>query len=384
MFAMTLRGSMALLGCLLGGPIAAEFEWVGKQHVLENPPESLAPGALRALEFWQPFAERHAYRLILVDDQRIVLLLPDREASATKTVRLVERALARADALLPAPKERRTEPSAPGLPGFSPEDLFGDRWQGKRTTDEAPARPRWGDAETALDSETGVLGQFRSMEEYAAALDLLGESFPYLGGWLAEGKDSVGCVLEQPLFAACLESAPGLEEWSLDNELVHRSAQLIVLRRFQQLPPWLTQGIAWNVEFDLLKGIYCFPWRSEFVSAGEHDSWERELRERFSGRRAELLKAADLTACRRGAFDRGGAIAAFGAVRHLARSSPHALSACAEDLRFLHRKLGREAAPRGGAVPSDFRLSDEVQRQTLEEHFGAEVWKWLTEQLRRR
>ena len=68
-----------------------------------------------------------------------------------------------------------------------------------------------------------------------------------------------------------MENPAGMEEWDIENELVHRLAHLLLLRRFGQQPFWLTMGFSWYVEKEMRGAIYCYPYRSGFVWASEHE-----------------------------------------------------------------------------------------------------------------
>src|SRR5690349_12871019 len=114
-------------------------------------------------------------------------------------------------------------------------------------------------------------------KDFGALLDDLGKRFSYLTGWAQGEKQQLGFVLEEPLAAAFLATAPDVKEWNPKNELANRAAQVGLHARFGRLPNWLMQGLAWHVELSVCGSIYCFPFRSGFVAKKEHRSWSQQL-----------------------------------------------------------------------------------------------------------
>ena len=307
------------------------------------------PPAQDARSYWNEWAAARKYRFAATKDERVLLLLPVERRHPERTLDLVERALARVDALAPAASDPPVAPPAPALPAAT----------------KVPAA--WGASDRALDEGTIVIGLFRDPGDYSEALLHLAKSFDYLKTWVEQGRDDPGCILERPLFGACAESVPGMEEWSPDHELVHRAAQLAMLRRFGQQPVWVALGLGWNVEFDVLRSIYCFPWRRGFVGVGEHGGFEGLLRRAFTTRPKQPLTIEELAACRRGSFEPEQAAFAWGTIRFVAEHHPAALAPLLRELHERRETLGRvPAGGRNWVMAADFELSAAEQKLVLD------------------
>lgn len=362
-------GAIRSAGTSMGGILvemrarrAVAGAWIAAFTVLPaaeaaGAPERPIEGATR---FWSEWASARRLRFFSTRDERVLLLLPENRSKPERALDLVERALARFDEMLPAPAPSG---GASGSDGIAADpDSTGAEWN-------------WGDPSHPLDSDAIVVGLFRDPEEYCAALDEIGKSFPYLLPWIESGRDDPGCILERPLFGACIASVPGMEEWNPDNELVHRAAQLAMLRRFGQQPVWVGLGVGWNVEFDVLENIYCFPWRNGFVSVSEHGGWEADLRKTFSKREKQPLSAGELADVRRGGFDSDQAAISWGAVRFLAQHHPAELPALLAELHALRDRLGRisDDGGRHWTMPADYVLPASEQQSALERIVAEDV-----------
>ncbi len=319
----------------------AEARWKGRPYPADALPEELGPGPRAAVRAWAGWAEAEGFRLDLCDDARVLVVTPRKGSKASRWLRTVEKVEARFDALLPRPAERgEAEPTPPpedpdegGIPedpeagpagGAPPADR---RWHVEWT---------WGVAERSPDTETVVLFVVRDDADYLAILEKLAADHPYLAGWAKGARKLAGFVLEQPLCGMCVEMPSRVEEWDVENEIAHRTAELLLLRRFGPQPYWLAQGAAWYFELEVRRSIYCFPYRLGFVAVGEHKGWDRALRARFSGRADRPLTMEELTALRRGRYDDDAAKIAWGAFSFLAAHHRDVLPELLEDLR-LHR-----------------------------------------------
>jgi hypothetical protein len=320
---------------------------------VQPPPDTTAAG------FWADFAESRKYQLKELPGRDLLVLLPKERSKPERAFDLIERALARVDALLPQPAPDAARTPANSLaPSRSP-----------ATPEAAAAAELWGDADRPLDTGTMVVGLFRKPSDFAAALEALGEAFPYMASWASSAKNLPGCILERPLFGACVDNVPGMQEWSPDHELVHRAAQLATIRRSGRQPVWVGLGMGWNVEFDLLKSIYCFPWRDSFVRATEHGGWDSDLRRAFEKRKQEPVQIAELAGIKRGGFEVGDAAVAWGFVRFLARHHGERLPALLREFNARRDVLGRVPTGdgRNWTMAADFELPAEEQERLIGE-----------------
>ncbi len=304
-----------------------------------------------AAGFWADFAANRKYQLKAIPGRDLLVLLPKERTKPERAFDLIERALKRVDAILPP---RAVPAPAPPMP---------------TTPAEPAAAEMWGAADRALDHGTMVVGLFRQPADFAAALDALGEAFPYMKAWTSSATNLPGCILERPLFGACVDKVPGMEEWSPDHELVHRAAQLATIRRVGRQPVWVGLGMGWNVEFDVLKSVYCFPWRDSFVWATEHGGWENDLRRTWEKRKPHAVDADELAAIRRGDFVVGDAALAWGFVRFLAKHHGDRLLPLLLEFNARRDALGKvpTADGRHWTMAADFELPAEEQARLIAE-----------------
>lgn len=335
----------ALVTSLLVNPSAAAdsdriapLAWRGKRYDLDELPADLAPSALDAYVGWAAWAEEHDYQLTLTDDQRLLLIQHERRRPRA-ALKLIAETAELVDRLLPLPERPEVEDDgtvrvAPGeAPPAPPVVEPGESWSWSWVEDGGP-----------LETATAVILQLRNEDDQRAALAKLSSDFDYLVEWASTAHERAGFSLERPLCAAWLETAEGQEEWDPEHELINRTAQLLIQRRFGQVPFWLLQGLGWTVEWDLRETLYCFPYRNEFVFEAEHDQWPNDLRREFDDRQEEPLDLSEVARWRRGGFEADPARKAFGLVRFLAQYRPEALTPFVERLRLFrdeHDRLDR-------------------------------------------
>jgi hypothetical protein len=151
----------------------------------------------------------------------------------------------------------------------------------------------------------------------------------------------------------------------------------MLLRRFGRQPFWLTMGLAWHVEYAVRGALYCFPYRDEFVGVTEHDDWDRMLRQRYKGR--DTLSMAELTAWKRGRWDREQALRSFGIGAFLAKHHADELPLVLDALREETLSKGRVTHADGSweLVPG-YELSAEDQHAIFTRYLGE---GWLDELL---
>ena len=165
---------------------------------------------------------------------------------------------------------------------------------------------------------------------------------------------------------AVVENVQGNEEWSADHEIAHRLAQLLLIRRYGRPPNWVALGFGWNVEFDLLKSIWCFPYRAEFVAERQHGGWAAELRNMFRDRGEGPLRIYDVAACRREQFDLDCAALSWGTIRFLIQHYPAALAPFLERLRVQRGQLGKTYTSYASwRIEADYEVPQEVQEEAL-------------------
>jgi hypothetical protein len=311
-------------------PVAGDVavHWRKKDVAIDALAE-LGPSPTTAARSWVPFAEKYRYRMTLTDDGRVLLLSP-KNRSTSKELGLIEKTCAYVDEILPAPAGAEPVPVPPQKPAP------GSGGEGGEPTWHTEFS--WGAGEWKRDAETVVLVQASDAGDYVHAVEHLAASFDYLKSWVASARGFAGCTLEQPLAAIWLLADKDLEEWDPANELVHRLATLLVLRRFDRQPPWILQGLAWHVEYELRKTHYCFPWRSQFVFETEHTAWESMLK--AFHRRTLQLRMDNVVALSRGNFQLEHARDAWGAASFLVNHHGDTLPTLLEDLRALQQEKG--------------------------------------------
>jgi len=332
--------------------------WRDDAHSVVELPSELGAGPRAALETWAPWAADRGYRIELSDDGRVLLLVRSRKRPRAE-LELVEDATKLFDSILPAPPRRED-----GSPAPQPED----------GSDPLALRTGPGEAWTWIrngsppDTDTIVLVQARNQEDYETVVDLVVAAQPYLASWAASGKRASGFVLERPLCGVWLDGAADLEEYDAKNELVHRLARLLTLRRFGRQPWWLTLGLAWHFELELRGGVYCFPYRSGFVGRNEHTGWPSQLK------RVAKDPGIDITALarwKRGEWDDERAILAWGFTLDLIRRHERALPMILEDFRVLQNLRGIERRTDGSwSVVVGYEPSAEDQEETMRWFLG--------------
>jgi hypothetical protein len=349
-----------------------DLRWKGKVYAADKLPAELESGARAAWKQWSAWAFEHAYKLELTPDQHLLLAYPKQQSSAASDLARIDAAAKIFERLAPLP-DRKAMPGAfpPGLEATTGEPQ-GDLPDGLSPSDFP-----------ACDRATAVLFKARTVDDYEAVVHAVVQHNEELQAWEGDALLHHGFVLLEPLCAAWVSTgAPGMEEWSPDAELVHRVAQLLLLRRYGPQPWWLTVGFAWNVEMELLGGVYCFPYRDGFVGVGEHADWDKHLANSFKSRKKDPLQATELFGLVRGGFDATAAEIAWGTVGYLATQTPGALSLLLADLRTARLVTGRVDAGDGTwTLVRDFELPGAEQLKLLRARAGndalVEISAWF-------
>ena len=367
-------------------PKPGSLSYRGKVYDAASLPAELGPLVRKAVETWVPWAAKHGYRLDL-DPTRRVLLLSNRD-DVDAPMGLVIKTLALFDSLFPAaitpspsappaaPVAKASKPKPDESPGdVIPEDPESPPPGAPKTL--APSRDEAVTVASAVsfrpDSQTAVMLIAKNSADYEAALAHLAAAHAYLAEWKTEATKQIGFALGDPLCGAYNENSPGQEEWNPDNELVHRTMALLVLRRFEHQPYWLHTGLCWHAEMSVCKSIYCMPYRDGFVAIGEHGGWIAALNSLFSGREKQPLRVDEI-AIVRGTWDDKRSKAALGMVDFLARLNPRALSGFMEELRQT-RELNSRVTNVDGTWTRNtkYEVANDTQKQLLEKYFGAKV-----------
>jgi hypothetical protein len=220
---------------------------------------------------------------------------------------------------------------------------------------------------------TAVLFELAGPRSFASVTGYLAEKQPRLAAWAEAAPRATGFLLEDPLCAGWLREMPGSEVWSPENELVNRLARLLVVERFGRQPQWLAQGLAWHVELEVCKDVYCFPFREGFVSKKEHRSWPRRLAELTAERGERPIEMSELTGWARNTWNEQSAALAWGAAtmlaEHYEEELPRVLAAFAAE----RVKEGRDVAADGSWTwKPDWELPAERERELLDAELGVD------------
>jgi hypothetical protein len=353
--------------------------WKGKTYASGELPGTLNESQKRALFAWIPWAREHDYRCDFDAQGRIVVLSSTKGSSFEKRMQIVGRTESWFDALLPAPgATAATSGPASGVGtgsdvGGIPEDPESAPAGAPRPAAATSTKP------LASDGATAVMLVVRTEKDFASALEVLAEHNPGLRDWAKTATKHTGFVVEEGLCGAYVENASGQEEWNADHELVNRVAQLLVLRRFGQVPFWLAQGIAWEAETSFDGSLYCFPYRDEFVGIGEHTGWPSELRNQFKDRASSPFSMDDVARWKRGTFDASAAHVAWGTVHFIAAHHPGKLGALLADLRKLQDEEGRRqtGATTWERIPG-YEIAPAKQQELFVKHLGRNFFKEAT------
>ncbi len=325
----------------------AVVHWKGAAYPPDALPEEMPEVVAAAVASWAEWGARKGYRLDVDDEGRVILMTMGKSAPE-KDLELVAQTTELFDRLLPAP-ERTAE-------------------------DLAVREVEWGAAQLVPDRDPVVLVRVKDPSHYDSLLDQMASTQPDLSGWARSARGQTGFVSQATQAGAWLEAPPGLElgqVWRSENELVNRLTQLLFYRRFGTQPHWFKIALAWNLEQGVLRSIYSFPGRDEFVGIGEHSGWEPELKRRFKKRKHEPLAVDEVATWKQGEWDMQSAQIAWGLMAFLAEHRPDALSAIAEDLRKYHKAHSIITHPDGKwEIVPGYEVPAEVQAEIIRRHAG--------------
>ena len=353
--AVHLRGAtrallMLLLPLLLGAAAAVPAQedskadtvaWRGELCSLARLREERAATAAADLAArWIPFARALGYRLVLSEDTHVLLCLSDTYARTRQDREHREvgvmLGLVRDTAAVVGPFTSAAAMQRSVVTIGAHEQPSG------ATPSSGAAPPSNGAPPRSAATPPPVAIVCCRHRDYPRLLAHVATLDERLRPWAASAARSVcGFILSDPLIAAWIEDAPGVDEWHPHNELVHRTAQLLVRGRAPALPSWLLLGLAWHVEDTVRECIYCFPHRAGFVSAAAHTDWGLWLANHFKKerrRKAKLptvLTAEEFVGWRPESdeeFESGKAYLAFGVARWLMCEHPDAVLPFAVEL----------------------------------------------------
>ena len=364
---------------------SAPITWREKRLHLAELPGELPESARAALEAWHPWSTDNAYKLDLDRTGRVLVITRDSNDRIGQQMEFADKVLEHFERELPPPAVRlevpvpgvpKKEPEKPAPAGEPlPEDPEADDhpWKLAPTkpaerTSAAPVVTTWGAQGAPLDSQTVVLFVVRDQDDFVSLLKHLAAKYPYLASWVAEAKANQGFVLGEPCVAAYLELPDGVEEWDPDNELVHRIARLLVLNRYGDLPNWFMLGYAWSLEIALKKGVYCFPWRDEFVWATEHGGWPAAVRSRYA---KERLKPSDFMGFQRGKYIDEMAKASWAMTVYLVAKEQEKLPGLLEELRVFRAEHARiQEGPNRWRRDTKYEMPVAEQAKLFTKHLG--------------
>jgi hypothetical protein len=273
-----------------------------------------------------------SYKSITAADHRVVIWYPKGTASG-KLKRTAEKAVDALDKLFP-PKGR-----------------------------EQDAPPR----------RAAVLFPLAGPKTFESVTTHIGRTVPRLAGWAKTAPRGVGFLLEEPLVAGWLLTVPDREVFNSENELVNRLTRLVTIERYGRLPYWLGQGLAWQVELSVCKDVYCFPFRSGFVSKKEHKSWPKRLTATMAARGERPITIEELSGWSRNTWNEERAILAWGAVSMLAKHYEKELPGLLAAYARLRAKEGKKTEADGSWqwIP-DYEISAEKELELLNRELGVD------------
>ncbi len=297
------------------------------------------PAPLRALlEKERLFAEKHGLRVYAKAKAPVVVIS---EWGESQTLRHLEDA----------------EQLAADFPRFFP---------------EAKEPPPLADEEIdgADPSNPFPLFLIQTMPVYTALAERMEAEHEYLKGWAAKAANLQGFHLYRPRIVVCLSGTYGDPRHWVLHELVH----VMAYPRYGRQPFWVEEGMAWYVEDALLKGVFAFCYRSNFLWDAEKSGWSND----FAGllKREKAPSVLQLASLRPGTYTAGDlgvkdprALLAYGFIAFLSNERRD------EFVSMMHA-FAKDAAEVGDFEAS-YEVPVETQRRILEATFGADLDKDL-------
>lgn len=333
------------------GPDATvRVSWCGQTFDPSSAPASLSSRQHEALSNIWDWAVQYEYRLDFDKRGRVLLLSPVSERGVNQEFEWVESTL-------------RVFDSSFSKPALKDLDLAG-----------SDARRRGGE-------RVSTLVRLENQEDYNSLLEHVAANDPSLTQWAWRSRVTTGFSIDEPLLGAWIDERGALADgqWREQNELTNRLAQTLICERFDRLPHWLAQGMAWHVELESTGSVYSYPNREGFKGLDEHRGWANRLSDEFRTNR-EILPLHELTGWHGPDFDESSAALAWGVVNYLERYRGDAASILAADLGAYSRHHGRVTAEDGtDAWREDWQVPFEVQMRALLHAGGPDVLEDVTE-----
>ncbi len=359
---------------LVAIPVAATptVLWEEKHHRVDKLPEDLVAGAREEIGKWATWAEENDMSMALTDDQTILFISDDKNLLKD-----------RLDVLYEA--QEKTETLLFGKGGRKAFERERAKREATPTTgelsDPAPKPP----ADSIIDYSQGTITIFEVADrlQMKEVLTRLASDHEYIRSWLAVADSHTGFTFEVPLVGLWLET-PEQEEWDPNAELINRAAQLLVTREYGPMPYWLRMGIAWNVEFEMLDGLWCFPYRSEFVFTTEHTAWPSELKDRYADRDEFELQPDEFMDWQERSYNGDKGRVAFGVVHFLAEHQDKELPNLLAALRDSYAVGSVEVAQDGSwKRKGDYKIPLEEQQKLMIAGTRADLMPEVTTYLRK-
>ncbi|MFT5689357.1 MAG: hypothetical protein ACI8PQ_002201 [Planctomycetota bacterium] len=336
-----------------------EVYWEDEAYAPDALPEDFDASTREAVADWSAWSAEYGYRMTLTDDLRVLFLSEGKgiDKNNWKALRASLKAYDEFCPLLegePVPVGPATAPAQQGGNGQPEESRIKPKMQIK---------------------PTAVLIAIDDLSDYEAVLTHLGKLAPYLDQWLPEAKKKVGFSLERPLVAAWQMRPSGVEEWDPKNELVHRLGTLMIQRDHGRLPHWLLRGLAWMIEIEVTKGVYCFPDRSNFVWAAEHGSWPKLAKNLATKlvKDDKLIDVDTLAMFERDKWDNDLAVLSWSVAHWLAEEHADVMPQILFDLNRARVKGSTTYYPDGTwDTTGDFLLSSDRQQRIFARYLGEE------------
>lgn len=290
--------------------------WKGDSLSLEQlEAQAPSPGPLaKQLGRYESWVQKHEYHVALSDDGRVILMTHSAKASKSR-MKLVEASLLAFDKLMAPPN--------------------------REGSDESFLTAGWGVGQHRPDSQPVVLIEVQKPSQYHSLCSDLGSMSERLESWAMTATHSPSFA-QETVAAAAWQSAPAGYEigevWRSENELVNSLARLLLHRSYGPQPTWLRLAASWQIEMEVLDGLYCFPYRKDFIAIDSHDGWEKVLNREFKKRKKEPLAHAEFASWKRNTWDDTHARLAWGFVEFLAKHKPEVLPAIAEEFRQIYKK----------------------------------------------
>jgi len=205
---------------------------------------------------------------------------------------------------------------------------------------------------------------------YEALVDRLIAEHEYLEGWGTRAKTLGGFHLYRPRIVAILPSY-----FDPKHQVIHDVTHVLAHQRYGRQPFWLDEGIAWYSEDAMLRGIFAFCYRHNFLWDAEKTGWSRDFSNIFRGR-GDRPTIEDLTRMMPGSYTAGEsgvkdprAVLAYGLVAFLVNERRDGFAKVLD-------AFANDAAETGEFEPT-YETPSSRQIEILRAHLGEDLDKAL-------